>query len=129
MGRPVNKRFFGSFEGTNRGIKLSARKDNVSRDSFILLQKGTAKYNVKNETDGVFRVRLVNEITAANQAKMVGFEALSIDSEGVYTVDNTEIPIRKLTARRATAFNGTVYKWELVDDDSNDYIVLIPFNI
>lgn len=129
MGRPIKKKFFGSYFGADKGIKLLARKTTTARESFIELQKGSAKYNVTNSTDGRFRVRLVSEITGAGQAIMTGFEALSVDNEGVYTVDVTEIPIRKLTARRATTFSGTVYKWELVNDGDNDYLVLIPFNL
>lgn len=129
MGRPIKKNFFGSYFGDDKGIKIVARKDSTSRDSFIELQKGSAKYNVTNDTDGRFRVRLVSSITGPGQAVMSGFEALSVDSEGVYTVDVTAIPIRKLTARRATTFAGTVYKWDLINDGDDDYLVLIPFDL
>ena len=129
MGRPIKKKFFGSYLGEDKGIKLLARKDTTNRESFIELQKGSSKYNVTNSTDGRFRVRLVNEISGESQAVMSGFEVLSIDSNGVYTVDVTAIPIRKLTARRATTFAGTVYKWDLVDDGNDDYLVLIPFDL
>jgi len=126
MGRPIKKKFFRDYTGANLGIKVSARKTDTARDSFIFLQKGSSKYNVTNATDGIFKAKLVSSLTGPGQALMVGFEALSVNNEGVYTVDVTAIPIRKLTARRATTFASVVYKWQLINDGDNDYIVLIP---
>lgn len=120
MGRPIKKLNFGTAANSNAGILVSAMKTSVARQSYIVKQVGSNKYDVYNATDGTFRVKLAEGTSfaadTAGTAVMVGYRDPGNDA--------TRVTIKKLTARIMTGFDGTRYKWSLVNDSSSDYIQL-----
>jgi hypothetical protein len=120
MGRPVKKINFGTAAGSDSGILVSAMKTSTARTSYIVAQRGSNKYDVYNATDGTFRVTLAEGTSfaadTAGTAVMVGYRDPGNDA--------TRVTIKKLTARIMTGFDGTRYRWALVNDSSSDYIQL-----
>lgn len=128
MGRPLNKRNFGTAVGAAAGFIVSARKTDTARVSTIVKQVGSKKFVVTNGTDDNF-VATIAEGTAfaANAAGTVvifGWEAGSGAASNESTSGGTQVAIKKITARRAIAFDGTRYKWTLQNDSAADYIQL-----
>ena len=120
MGRPIKKLNFGTAAGADKGILVSARLSSTTRQSYIIKQVGSNKYDVYNATDGTFRVKLAQGTSFAADtaltAVMVGFTDPGSDS--------SRVAIKKLTQYRAVDFSGNKYKWTLVNDSSTDYIQL-----
>lgn len=119
MGRPLNKRNFGSATGAAAGIIVSARKTTTARASTIVKQRGTRSFIVTNGTDGNFAARLTEgtdlAATAADSMVLYGY---------TNAVTDTGVALRKITARRAVDYAGNVYTWTLENDSSADYIQL-----
>ena len=120
MGRPIKKLNFGTAATTEKGILVSAQKTSTARQSYIVKQVGSNKYDVYNATDGTFRVKLDDGTSfaadTAATAVMVGYTDPGLDS--------SRVAIKKLTQYRAVDFSGNKYKWTLVNDSSSDYIQL-----
>jgi hypothetical protein len=103
MGRPLNKRYFGTPAGTELGITLSAFIPTGSSavNSIILSQKGSRKYIVSN-VQGEGKVVLAdNAVPLVGEAYLVGYSGL------------TAISIKKLTSKLAVGFDNVKYSWVL----------------
>ena len=121
MGRPVKRDVngtlvFGTGATSNAGIIVSARLPGASdaKDGYIASQRGARSYQVTN-ADGTGQCVLVESITAAGQAVMMGYTDAGAD---------TGVAIKKLQKRTAVGFDGKRYTWVLVNDSSADYIQL-----
>ena len=121
MGRPVRRdvlgtEVFGTAVEAAAGIIVSARipGESTAKDGYIVRQTGARSYRVTNE-DGTGKCVLVETITAAGQAVMLGYTNAGAD---------TSVAIRKLQKRTAIDFDGNRYTWVLVNDSSADYIQL-----
>lgn len=136
MGRPLNKRNFGAVDTTAsapnespiKGIIVSAMKTDTARSSTIVKQRGSKRFVVTNGTDGNFTATLAQgtSFAADTAATMVlyGYVAGSGATENESTSAGTKVAIAKITGRRCTGYNGTVYKWSLQNDSTADYIEL-----
>lgn len=123
MGRPVRKdvngtEVFGTAVGAAAGIVVTARLpgESSSSDGYIVRQTGARSYRVTNN-EGTGKCVLVNTITGAGQAVMLGYTDAAAD---------VSVAIRKLQKRTAVDFSGNRYTWILVNDSSADYIQLTP---
>ena len=128
MGRPLNKRNFGTAAGAAAGIIVSAMKTDTARASTIVKQIGSKKFLVTNGTDGNFEAT-IDEGTSftadtAGTVVIFGWVADTGATANESTSAGTQVAIKKITARRAIAFSGTKYKWTLQNDSAADYIEL-----
>lgn len=129
MGRPINKRNFGVATGANAGIIVSAQLTSTARTSTIVKQVGSKRFIVTNGTDGNFEA-VMDEGNGSGVADtagtfvLVGYVAGSGAASNESTSGGTLVAIKKITARRAIAFDGTKYKWTLQNDSAADYIEL-----
>ena len=121
MGRPVKRDVngtlvFGNYATTDAGIKVSARLpgQSTAKAGYIVSQRGARSYMITN-ADGTGQCVLVDSITAAGQAVMLGYTNAGAD---------TSVAIKKLQKRTAVGFDGNRYTWVLVNDSSEDYIQL-----
>jgi hypothetical protein len=106
MGRPVNKKYFGS--GSGNQIKVRAKIGSAAEgDGFIVKQKGTKRFVVTVGSDtGI--CRLVNKSTgslAANEMIV-----------NVVTDAGTQVQITKLYNRVAIIEDSTKVKWNFLAD-------------
>jgi hypothetical protein len=100
MGRPLNKRFFGS--GTGNQIKVRAKIGaNAEGDGVIVSQRGSKKFKVTvgADTGDCFIVDKANGALAANEMTI-----------SVITDDGVLRRVTKIAAHRVSA-NSTSYAW------------------
>jgi len=117
MGRPLNKKFFGA-TGDNTQPTIPCRADISGTDfeGFIVNQKGTRKFTVSNDGETLSGVcTLVNKINghAAGEVSIVGVT----DGGGA-------VALQKLTANKATDYDGNPYTWTVADDSSESLLRL-----
>jgi hypothetical protein len=123
MGRPLNKRWFGTtgtgtgtgkFTGNNVPIRF--KLGGVVYEGYILKQVGSSRFKVSTDdgTTAVGRAVLKNAVTPASN----GDAALV----GLYNGQAT--PIRRLYNRRCHDYLGRHFKWNLSDDSTETLIIL-----
>ena len=123
MGRPINKRWFGTtgtgtgtgkFTGNNLPIRF--KLGGTVYEGYITKQTGSNRYKVSTDDGTTARgtVYLKNAILPANngEAALVGF------FNGSATV------LRDLRSRIAIDYSGVRYKWTLSDDSTETLIIL-----
>lgn len=130
MGRPLSKDVLGTDAigtplSTETGIRVEAYTDQAYTDAtyntttnyaYIVKQRGAKTFQVANQAGVLATCVLQATIpTAAGQMRINGY----VDGNGA-----APTPIRKITKRVATDFNGNRYTWALENDSSSDYIVL-----
>ena len=125
MGRPLNKKYFGTPAGTELGITLTAfipaagtlgyisgTGGSSAVSSTIISQKGSRKYVVSN-AQGEGKVTLANNpVPLQGEAYLVGYDGM------------TAVALKKLTARLAVDWNNVRYSWYLENDSTTDIIRL-----
>ena len=123
MGRPIKKdaagvQIFGTYVD-NTGIRVAAFVGSAQTDCFIVKQTGSRRYLVQDVSSGTQAIcALVNVASGsltAGQMRLTGYIGGNGDAGRA---------IQKLTKRIATDFSGNRYKWAVVNDSVNDYIVL-----
>ncbi len=123
MGRPLNKRWFGTTgTGTGTGlfvgnnVPIRFKLGGVVYEGYILKQVGSSRYKVSTDdgTTAVGRAVLKNAVTPANNG-----EAALV---GLY--NGQAVPIRRLYNRHAHDFNGRHFKWTLSDDSTETLLIL-----
>jgi hypothetical protein len=128
MGRPLNKKFFGLLDdGTNITVNCQVGSNAESAIGYILRQRsskrflvndlktGTAKLPGGDGTGNVGVCQLVNKLDGA-----LGANEMSIMGE----FNGQGIRIAKLTNKIAVDFNGTRYKWSIVNDSTTSILSL-----
>ena len=130
MGRPLNKRYFGSLATADQRAAGTETQENIRAeanltttgivdDAFIVAQKGSNKFILRNkagDANSQTVCRLVNKTTAN----------IALGEMVLFGTDGTgsRIPLKKITARRATDYNNNRYTWEVQDDSTETVIVL-----
>ena len=123
MGRPIRKdatgvAIFGTYS-SDTGIRVDAFVGSAQTDCFIVKQKGSRRYLVQDVSASTQAIcTLVNVVAGsltAGQLRLTGYVGGNGDAGRA---------IQKLTKRIATDFSGNRYKWAVVNDSVNDYIVL-----
>jgi hypothetical protein len=130
MGRPLNKRHFGSLATANQRAAGTETQENIRveanltttgivDDAFIVAQKGTNKFILRNKAgneNSQTICRMVNKATAALAAgEMVMFGT---------TGTGNRVTLKKITARKAVDYNNNQYSWVVQDDSTETVIVL-----
>jgi hypothetical protein len=123
MGRPLKKDVFGTdaigtYASTNTGIRVDVYDSALRDDAIILKQRGAKTFVVARVGTATTRITatLVSDTpNAAGEMNLFGF----IGGNGAQRTN-----LAKITKRVATDFTGKRYTWRLVNDSSNDYIVL-----
>jgi len=128
MGRPLNKRFFGLLDdGTNITVNCQVGSNAESAVGYILRQRSPKRFMVNDAKDGtavlpggagtgnVGVCQLVNAVDGA-----LGANEMSIMGE----FNGQGILIAKLTNKIAVDFNGTRYKWSVVNDSTTSILSL-----
>lgn len=128
MGRPINKRYFGSLDNTDGGtmpkgdaeynIRVEAYVGGAAvDDAYILAQKGTNKFKVANKAGSATAIcRLVDE--AADN--LTAGEMVIFGSDGT----GNRITIKKMFNRTAVDWNGNRYTWD-IEEDSTETIIML----
>jgi len=130
MGRPLNKKFFGLLDdGTNITVNCQIGSNAESVQGYILRQRSSKRFLVNDTKDGTNKLagdtgaqgnvavcQLVDKADgalAANEMSIMG-----------YTTNGTGVRLAKLTNKIAVDYNGTRYKWSVVNDSSASIIAL-----
>ena len=124
MGRPLRKDVNGvdviNTYVSNSGIRVDVFDSALRDDGIILKQRGAKTFVVARVDTPTTRITatLVSDTpNAAGEMNLFGF----IGGNGAQRTN-----LAKITKRVATDFTGKRYTWQLVNDSSNDYIVLTP---
>jgi len=123
MGRPVNKRWFGTtgtgtgtglFTGNN--IPIRFKLGGVVYEGYILKQVGSSRYKVSTDdgTTAVGRATLTNALTPASNG----------DASLVGLYNGQALAIRRLYQHRAKDYLGRSFKWTLSDDSTETLLIL-----
>jgi len=123
MGRPINKRWFGTtgtgtdtgkFTGNNLPIRF--KLGGTVYEGYITKQTGSHRYKVSTDdgTTATGTVYLKNAVLPATNgdAALVGF------------YNGSATLIRDLRSRIAISYSGVRYKWTLSDDSTETLIIL-----
>jgi hypothetical protein len=132
MGRPLNKRYFGSLATADQRAAGTETQENIRAeanltttgivdDAFIVAQKGSNKFILRNkagDANSQTVCRMVNKATAALAlGEMVLFGNIA---GGI----GNRIPLKKITARKAVDYDNNQYTWVVQDDSTETIIVL-----
>lgn len=124
MGRPVNKRWFGTtgtgtgtgrFTGNNLPIRF--KLGGTVYEGYITKQTGSRRYKVSTD-DGSTATGTVYLTNATTPASNGDGALIGINSSG------QAVALKKLTNRVATDYNGARYTWTLQDDSTETLIRL-----
>jgi hypothetical protein len=108
MGRPVNKRYFGS--GSGNQIKVRFKTGGTEYDGYVLSQRGTTKFRVSDGTRTII-ARLVNKSAGAlNNGEMI---------INVLTDAGTFVQATKLYNRVAIVEGNQKVKWNFAANQSD----------
>jgi hypothetical protein len=128
MGRPLNKKFFGLLtDGTNITVNCQVGANAESAVGYILRQRSQKRFLVNDAKDGTAvlpggagtgNVGVCQLVNAADGA--LGANEMSIMGE----FNGQGIRIAKLTNKIAVDFNGTRYKWSVVNDSTTSILSL-----
>lgn len=130
MGRPLNKRYFGSLATANQRavgteseenirVEANLNTSGVVDDAFIVAQKGTNKFILRNKAGDANSQTICRVVNKATSALALG-EMVLFGSNGT----GNRITLKKITARKATDFDNNQYTWEVEDDSTETIIVL-----
>jgi hypothetical protein len=132
MGRPLNKRYFGSLATADQRAAGTETQENIRAeanltttgivdDAFIVAQKGLNKFILRNkagDANSQTVCRMVNKATAALAlGEMVLFGNIAGGT-------GNRIPLKKITARKAVDYDNNQYTWVVQDDSTETIIVL-----
>ena len=123
MGRPLNKRWFGTTgtgtgtgKNTGNNVPIRFKLGGVVYEGYILKQFGSSRYRVSTDdgTTAVGRTILTNAVTPASNG----------DASLVGLYNGQATPLRRLFNRSAKDFQGRRFKWNLSDDSTETLIIL-----
>lgn len=136
MGRPLNKRYFGTTKvsgGSDRtgeenlSVSVKVGTNAVKTLGIILSQRSETKFSVSDGPDGDDNgggagsantgvCTLVNKATDA-----LGDNEMSLQG---FVVGGTSVYIRKVMNRTMFDFDNNRYTWEIQDDSTSNILVL-----
>ena len=101
MGRPLNKRFFGTTAVDN--IRVRFNNGTSSVDGAIVKQKGSKRFICVDASGNQATCMLVS---AADGAIAVGEMSIKVKTDA-----GTVVYVTKISGRKVTASDGNVYPW------------------
>ena len=126
MGRPLNKRYFGTTasggdESNEENLSVSVKVwANAATDlGIIVSQRSETKFNVDDDPAGGGNTgvcSLVNKATASLAANEMSLQGYVDNASAVY--------IRKVHNRTMIDFNDNRYTWAIEDDSTANRLVL-----
>ena len=130
MGRPLNKRYFGSLATADQRAAGSETQENIRAeanlnttgvvdDAFIVAQKGSNKFILRNKAGDANSQTVCRLVNKATGSLALG-EMVLFGSDGT----GNRITLKKITARKATDYNNNQYTWEIQDDSSETIMIL-----
>lgn len=132
MGRPLNKRYFGPLADANNPlnapkndtefnirVEANLNTSGVVDDAFIVAQKGTNKFILRNKAGDANSQTICRVVNKATSALALG-EMVLFGSDGT----GNRITLKKITARKATDYDNNQYTWEVQDDSTETIIIL-----
>ena len=123
MGRPINKRFFGTLaDGTNITINCKVGGNAASAQGMIINQRSVNKFRVDDSKLGTGNEGVCTLVNKAVGALLDN--EMSID--GVIAGGSQGIKIKKLYNRTCRDFNNNKYKWAVQNDSTVSLFVLTP---
>ena len=127
MGRPLNKRFFGTTasggdESNEQNLNVSVKVGaNTATDlGIVLSQRSETSFKVNDNPAGTGNsgiCELVNKSTPALAANEMSLQGYVAGQGAVY--------IRKVMNRRMIDFNDNSYTWSIDDDSTSNILVLV----
>jgi len=120
MGRPVNKRFFGTLaDGTNITINCQVAGNAESAVGMILSQRSVNKFNVDDKKDGTGNEGVCLLVDKADGA--LGANEMSINAQDA---QGGTIRISKLYNRTCKDFSNNRYTW-VIENDSTTSVMRV----
>ena len=130
MGRPLNKRYFGSLATADQREAGTESQENIRAeanltttgivdDAFIVAQKGSNKFILRNKAGDANSQTVCRLVNKATGSLALG-EMVLFGSDGT----GNRITLKKITARKATDYNNNQYTWEIQDDSSETIMIL-----
>ena len=125
MGRPINKRYFGTTgTGTGTGLltgnnlPIRFKSSGTVYEGFIVKQVGSRRFKCSTD-DGTTAVEKCLLTAGTNSDPVNNGEATLVG-----LLNGSPISIRRLTNRVAIDFSRNRYKWTLTDDSSETLLIL-----
>ena len=141
MGRPINKRYFGTLADADGGtiaqgdsffnitLNVQVASNSETETGYILRQRGTNKFLVndlktgtKQTPDGAGTGNVGICTLVDKAAGALGANEMSI--QGHIVGSGTQVRIKKLYNRTCRDFDNNRYTWEIQDDSSATILVL-----
>lgn len=141
MGRPINKRYFGTLADADGGtiaqgdsffnitLNVQVASNSETETGYILRQRGTNKFLVNDLKTGTKQTPSgagtgnVGICTLVDKAAgALGANEMSI--QGHIVGSGTQVRIKKLYNRTCRDFDNNRYTWEIQDDSSATILVL-----
>ena len=117
MGRPLNKRLFGTPTAGGNEIKVNFHNGTAVKEGYIVKQKGSKKFVCEEiGTSGEFTCTLkTGVLPAALSAGEMSISVLGNDSEtyGVSKITGRKVTVAQPSATGSNALDGTSLKWQM----------------
>ena len=117
MGRPINKRFFGTPTAGGNEIKVDFHNGTAVKEGYIVKQLGSKKFRVEEiETAGTFDCTLkTGVLPAALTAGQMSISVQGADSEtyGVAKITGRKVTLAQPSATGSNALDGQSLKYVL----------------
>jgi len=104
MGRPINKRYFGTPTAGGNEIKVQFNAGNGSTPGYIVKQTGSKRFKVSNA--GGTDTGTCYLVDAASAALTSGQMSITVDDNG------TARQVVKIAGRKVTLDNGSIVSWD-----------------
>jgi hypothetical protein len=103
MGRPINKRNFGTPTADGNEIKVQFHNGTASVPGYIVKQKGSKRFVCKDASGTTATCTLVDKAAGSLAAGEMSI-TMKLDS-------TTVVQVIKISGRKMTADNGNTYGW------------------
>ena len=113
MGRPINKRYFGTPSDGGNEIKVQFYDGSASVNGWIIKQLGSKKFRV---TDGA-TIKDCFLVDKASGALAAGEMTITVKDDG-----GTARQVTKISGRKATIDTGASLAWVFDDSNSDGYV-------
>lgn len=104
MGRPINKRYFGTPTAGGNEIKVQFNAGSGSTPGYIVKQTGSKRFKVSNA--GGTDTGTCYLVDAASAALTAGQMSITVDDNG------TARQVVKIAGRKVTLDNGSIVAWD-----------------
>jgi|TARA_B100001094_G_scaffold255349_1_gene254300 hypothetical protein len=115
MGRPINKRFFGTPTASGNEIKVNFHDGSAVVEGHIVKQLGSKKFRVRATEDGgsYDRTLVTGKLPAALTGTEMTISVKGDDDEtyGVSKIAGRKVTVKQPSATGSNALDGTSISW------------------